>query len=195
VEPASAGRERVSVVVGRIGRPHGVRGDATVEVRTDEPERRFAPGCSLATDRPDQPVLVVEGRRWHSGRLLLHFAGVDDRDAIESLRGAVLSVEVDPAEQPSDPDEYYDHQLVGLCVVDRGGQVLGVVSGVLHGAQDLLVVTAPGQTGPGQTGPGQQGEALVPFVKQLVPEVDLSAGEVVVDLPDGLLDLPPGTAS
>jgi 16S rRNA processing protein RimM len=166
------------VVVGRIGRPHGVRGDATVEVRTDEPERRFAPGSSLQTDRSDPSCLVVGGHRWHSGRLLVHFEGVDDRTAIEALRGTVLSVEIDLSERPSDPNEYYDHQLVGLTVVDQAGEVLGVVAEVVHGAQDLLVVSRP-----------LGGEALVPFVTALVPDVDLTAGRVVTSLPEGLLDL------
>ncbi len=171
----------MQVVVGRIGRPHGVRGDVNVELRTDEPERRFAPGTSLITDNQRQPMVTVEAMRWHSGRLILHFEGVTDRSLVEELRGVVLSVEVDPDERPADPDEFYDHQLVGLAVVDPAGAVLGTVSEVVHGAQDLLLVRRP-----------QGGEAMVPFVAPLVPEVDVSAGRVVVDLPDGLLDLGTG---
>jgi 16S rRNA processing protein RimM len=169
-------------VVGRVGRAHGVRGDATVDVRTDEPERRFAVGSSLITDRDDLPTLVVAGLRWHSGRLLCHFEGIDDRTAIEALRGTLLSIEVDAEERPDDPDEFYDHQLVGLAVVDRSNVHLGVVVGVVHGAQDLLVVRPA-------DGP-DDAEALVPFVKELVPQVDLDAGRMVASLPAGLLDLP-----
>lgn len=168
----------MEVVVGRIGRPHGVRGDVNVESRTDDPDRRFAPGTALVTDRADRQVLVVDGYRWHSGRLLLHFEGVTDRTAVESFRGVLLSTDVDPDETPGDPDEYYDHQLVGLAVVDSHGVAVGTVREVVHGAQDLLVVTRPGA-----------GDAMVPFVRALVPEVDLAGGRLVVDLPDGLLDL------
>jgi 16S rRNA processing protein RimM len=168
----------MEVVVGRIGRPHGVRGDVNVEPRTDDPDRRFSPGTALVTDRADRQSLVVDGYRWHSGRLLLHFEGVTDRSAVESLRGVLLSTEVDPDESPDDPDEYYDHQLIGLTMVDRNGATVGTVNAVIHGAQDLLVVTRPGA-----------GDAMVPFVRALVPEVDVAGGRLTVDLPDGLLDL------
>lgn len=168
----------MDVVVGRIGRPHGVRGDVNVESRTDEPDRRFATGTVLATDHVGYPQLTVEGYRWHSGRLLLHFEGVDDRSAVEGLRGVLLSTDVDPGEAPDDPDEFYDHQLVGLAVEDLQGAALGTVSEVVHGAQDLLVVMRAGG-----------GQVMIPFVGALVPEVDVAAGRLVVDLPDGLLDL------
>jgi 16S rRNA processing protein RimM len=171
----------VQVVVGRLGRPHGVRGDVNVELRTDEPERRFAAGTSLITDNLAHPTLTIETMRWHSGRLLLHLQGVNDRSMVEELRGVVLSVDVDPDERPTDPDEFYDHQLVGLAVVDRAGVELGTVGEVVHGAQDLLVVKRP-----------EGRDAMVPFVASLVPEVDVSAGRIVVDLPDGLLDLGAG---
>jgi len=180
--------DRTTVVVGKIGRPHGVRGDVSVEVRTDEPERRFAAGAVLLTQTPGSRVveagesgaatITVAGHRWHSGRLLVHFEGVDDREGAESLRGTLLSVEVDPAELPSDPDEFYDHQLIGLTVVDQAGARLGEVCAVTHGAQDVLVVRRDGDD-----------DLMVPFVRELVPEVDLNSGRVVTDLPDGLLDL------
>lgn len=167
----------MQVVVGRIGRPHGVHGDVIVESRTDEPDRRFAPGSVLVTDYLGGSV-TVERYRWHSGRLLLHLEGVDDRSAAEVMRGVMLSTEVDPHEAPADPDEFYDHQLVGLTVVDQSGSTLGTVSEVVHGAQDLLVI-ADGDGPP----------VMVPFVAALVPEVDVTGGRIVVDLPDGLLDL------
>jgi 16S rRNA processing protein RimM len=174
------------VVVGRVGRAHGVRGDVAVEVRTDDPERRFMPGARLRTSSSTAAtptVVTVETARWHSGRLLLHLVGVDDRTAAESLRGVLLQVEVDPDETPADPEEFYDHQLVGLAVVDRDGTAIGSVVDVLHGAQDLLVVEHEAAASGAQ-------RSLVPFVQVLVPEVDLDAGRLVVDLPDGLLDLP-----
>jgi 16S rRNA processing protein RimM len=177
--PVDGGRPDVHVlVVGRIGRPHGVGGDVFVEVRTDDPERRLDVGAVLATDRRDLASLTVTAARWHSGRLLLHFEGFDDRTAVERLRGVSLLVEVDPDEQPEDPEEFYDHQLVGLAVVGVGGESVGEVTQVVHGAQDVLVVRLPSGV-----------EALVPFVAAIVPVVDLEAGRVVVDLPLGLLEL------
>jgi 16S rRNA processing protein RimM len=174
----------------------------SVEVRTDEPDRRFAVGSALRTSTSSGPAragsavertLTVEGARWHSGRLLLHFEGVDDRTAAESLRGLLLQVEVDPSEVPVDPEEFYDHQLVGLTVVDRSGARVGRVVDVVHGAQDLLVVDrAPVPDGAVERGAARTEtavQAMVPFVHALVPEVDLASGRLVVDLPDGLLDL------
>ena len=167
-----------TVVVGRVGRPHGVQGDVSVEVRTDEPDRRFTVGSVLLTDRSSVGDVTVARVRWHSGRLLLHFEDVDDRVSAEGLRGMLLSVEIDPAQLPTGPDEYYDHQLVGLSVVDQTGAVIGEVAEVVHGAQDLLVV----QRSEGVV-------AMVPFVRELVPDVDLAQRRVITDLPDGLLEL------
>jgi 16S rRNA processing protein RimM len=168
------------VVVGRIGRAHGVRGDVSVEVRTDQPDQRFAEGAALRPDRGGREQLTVAGRRWHGDRLLVHFDGVDDRSSAETLRGVLLQVAIDPTAAPADPDEYYDHQLVGLEVVDVTGAPLGRVKDVVHGAQDLLVVAREAET---------DADVLVPFVQELVPEVDLRAGRVVTQLPDGLIDL------
>ncbi len=178
------------VVVGRVGRAHGVRGDVVVDVRTDEPERRLAPGAVLATE-PDRGPLTVASGRVHSGRLLLHFEGIDDRAAAEALKGAALLAEVDPDERPDDADEWYDRQLVGLRVAvaaqgaegaadPEGGPEVGAVTEVLHTPyQDLLVVAL-------DTG----GEALVPFVAEIAVEVDVAAGRILIDPPPGLLGDP-----
>ena len=104
-------------MVGRIGRAHGIRGQATVEVRTDDPELRFAVGARLLTEPAERGPLVVTDMRFHSGILLLSFEGVADRNGVEALRNTILVVEADPGESPEDPDEFYDHQLVGLAVV------------------------------------------------------------------------------
>jgi 16S rRNA processing protein RimM len=170
------------VVVGRVGRAHGIRGEVAVEVRTDEPERRLGPGAVLLTDPEPVGPLTVESGNVHSGRLLLAFAGVHDRTAAEALRGTMLLAEVDPDELPADDDEWYDHQLVGLSAVLPSGEPLGSVAEVLHlPGHELLVVTREG-------GP----ELLVPFVTGIVPTVDLAGGRVVVDPPPGLLgDEPP----
>jgi 16S rRNA processing protein RimM len=170
------------VVVGRVGRPHGVRGEVAVEVRTDEPAVRFAPGSALtlaaATHDASPSPLEVAGFRWHQDRLLVRFAGVADRDAAEALRGRLLLAEVAAGQGPADPEEFYDHQLVGLEVVTTDGAVAGEVAEVLHpGAQDLLVVRRPDRS-----------DALVPFVAALVPEVDLEAGRLVVADRPGLLE-------
>ncbi|GAA3671581.1 ribosome maturation factor RimM [Nonomuraea antimicrobica] len=166
----------MQLVVGRIGRPHGVRGDVTVEVRTDDPELRFAAGAAIATDPPERGPLVVEERRWHRGALLLSFEGVADRDAAEGLRGTMLVIDSAELAPSDDPDEFHDHQLIGLAVETVSGEPVGEVSDVLHHGQDLLVVRRKGQE-----------EALIPFVRALVPEVDLEAGRLVVDPPEGLL--------
>jgi 16S rRNA processing protein RimM len=169
----------VLVVVGRIGRPHGIRGEVTVEVRTDSPDVRFAPGSVLATEPARLGPLTVAAVRWHSGRLLLLVEGLHDRNGAEALRGAVLSAEVDDADAPEDPEEFFDHQLRGLAVVTVTGAPIGTVDDVIHlPSQDLLSV---------RRGDGR--EVLVPFVAEIVPEIDVDAGRVVVDLPPGLLEL------
>ncbi|MEV0997564.1 ribosome maturation factor RimM [Nonomuraea sp. NPDC050202] len=166
----------MQLVVGRIGRPHGVRGDVTVEVRTDDPELRFVAGKPIATDPADRGPLVVTGRRWHKGVLLLTFEGVADRDAAEELRGTMLVIDSSEVTPSDDPDEFHDHQLIGLSVQTVAGEPVGEVEDVLHHGQDLLVVRRKGQE-----------DALIPFVRELVPEVDLEAGRLVVDPPEGLL--------
>lgn len=166
------------VVVGRIGRAQGIRGEVTVEPRTDEPETHFAPGSVLVTDPGVVGPLTVASSRWQGSRLVVHFAGVSDRNGAEALRGVLLEAERDEAARPADPDEYYDHQLVGLRAVDVTGSALGVVVEVVHlPAQDLLAVRTPDDR-----------EVLVPFVTALVPTVDVGAGRLVLDPPGGLFD-------
>ncbi|MEV0810552.1 ribosome maturation factor RimM [Micromonospora sp. NPDC050200] len=183
------------LIVGRIGKPHGLRGEVTVEVRTDEPEARFAPGSVLVTEpgaaAPVNPApgpgvpfrvpakLTIEAARWHQGRMLVAFEGILDREVAEALRGTLLGVDSAEVAPPEDPEEFHDHQLVGLAVVNPDGEHLGEVARIDHApASDLLVLRRP----EGRT-------ALIPFVKAIVPEVDLAGGRVVVDPPAGLLDL------
>ncbi|REE99092.1 ribosome maturation factor RimM [Thermomonospora umbrina] len=165
------------LVIGRIGRPHGIRGEVTVDVRTDDPGSRFAPGAVLATDPGQAGPLTVEHAHWHSGRLLLRFAGVDDRSAAEELRGTWLVVDATDLPSLDDPDEFHDQELVGLAVQTTAGARVGTVTEVRHFGQDILVVTRDGG-----------GEALVPFVAAIVPEVDLAGHRIVIDPPPGLLD-------
>jgi 16S rRNA processing protein RimM len=166
------------VVVGRIGRPHGVRGEVTVEVRTDDPDLRFLPGVTLRTDPADRGPLTVTGRRWHRDVLLLTLEGVESREAAEEVRNTELLVEVADLPALEDPDDFYDHQLVGLSARLADGSALGEVAAVRHEGADLLVIRRP-----------DGGELLVPFVTAIVPTVDLDGGFVVVDPPEGLLEL------
>jgi 16S rRNA processing protein RimM len=171
------------VVVGRIGRPHGVRGQVTVEVRTDDPDLRFAPGTTLITEPAQRGPLTVEAMRWHSGTLLLTLTLPDgqvvvDREGADALRNTMLLVPVEALPELEDPDSFYDHQLVGLAAVLPDGTTIGEVTGVRHEGTELLVVRRA-------EGP----ELLVPFVSAIVPSVDLAAGRLVVDPPEGLLDL------
>ncbi len=172
-----------TVVVGRIGRPHGVRGLATVEVRTDDPDLRFAPGTALLTDPPERGPLTVVDKRWHSGTLLLQLADPSGevyatREAVDELRNTLFLVPVADLPEIEEPDSYYDHQLVGLTVRLPDDTVVGEVAAVRHEAQDLLVVWRPGAA-----------DALVPFVSAIVPTVDPAGGFLVLDPPEGLLDL------
>lgn len=169
----------MELVVGRVGRPHGIRGEVTVDVRTDDPDDRFAPGRVLPTDPAESGPLTIEQVRWHSGRLLVRFEGVDDRDAAEGLRGTLLVIDSADLPPTGDPDEFHDHELVGLTAVTVDGTELGTVTEIRHLGQDLLVIDA-----------AEAGrEVLVPFVAALVPDVDVAAGRLVIDPPPGLIQL------
>jgi 16S rRNA processing protein RimM len=176
-----AGRDNVDssgstddfVVVGRIGPAHGLKGEVFVEPRTDEPERRFATGQRLhAVDRE----LTVAAARTHSGRLVVRFEEIPDRNAAEAARGTELRARVDTTELPDDPEEFYDHQLLGLRVETVDGEAVGELDRIEHNAaQDLLVIRTP------------EREVLFPFVAALVPEVDVPGGRIVIDDRPGLL--------
>lgn len=162
------------VVVGRIGPAHGLRGEVFVEPLTDEPGRRFAPGAEVESKAG---VFTVAASRMHSGKLVVRFCEIEGRTAAEAARGTELTCLVDPDELPEDPEEFYDHQLVGLRVQTIDGAAVGTVERVQHGgAQDLLVIGTPDR------------EILFPFVTALVPEVDVRAGRIVIDDQPGLLD-------
>ena len=187
------------LIVGQIFRAHGVRGEVVVDVRTDAPAERFAVGSVLVTDSTvvRRPVsagtrddaqdgrwvvpatLTVESVRPHQGRLLVVFDGIYDRNLAEDLKGVLLCVDSADVPDAEDPDEFNDHQLVGIDVVDADGTPLGTVQRIDHApAHDLLVVRlTDGRTG------------LVPFVKAIVPEVDLAARRVTITPPEGLFDL------
>jgi 16S rRNA processing protein RimM len=167
------------VTVGRIGRPHGIRGDVVVGVRTDEPEARFAVGARLDTDPAHAGPLTVAAARWQSGELIVRFTGITDRTVAGELTGTWLGVDSGTLGSLDDPDEFRDHELIGLTVRTTDGEVVGVVTDVLHHGQDLLAIKPAAGTG----------EVLVPFVKAIVTEVDISRGVLAIDPPPGLLNL------
>jgi 16S rRNA processing protein RimM len=171
----------MDLVVGRVVRAHGVTGELVVEVRTDDPDTRFAPGTTLrakpSRGGPERHY-VVDSAREHSGRLLVRLDGVADRTAADSMRGTLFLV--DSADLPpiDEPDEFYDHQLEGLQVVTAGGTPVGSVAEVLHtAAGELLSVRT------------EDGEVLVPFVSAIVTAVSLTDQTIEIDPPEGLLEL------
>ena len=163
------------VVVGRLGRPHGIRGEVTVEVRTDEPELRFATGSSVFLSNGKS--IEIESTRWHQSVLLVKFVGIKDRNDSETLRGNLVEVEIDDLELPEDEDEYYDRQLLGLKVIENGIQI-GILEDVLHlPGHDLLSIKLTDGK-----------EMLLPFVEQFVPDINLETGELTVTPPQGLME-------
>ena len=171
----------MDLVVGRVVKAHGVTGEVVVEIRTDDPDTRFAPGSSLrgkpSRGGPESRYLV-ESVREHGGKLLVRLDGVADRNAAESLRGILFVVDSEDLPPIEDPDEFYDHQLEGLQVVTTTGQTLGTVAEVLHtAAGELLSIRA------------EEGEVLVPFVSAIVTSVSLADQKIEIDPPEGLLEL------
>lgn len=176
----------VEVVIGRIGRPHGVGGEVVVKIRTDEPERRFVEGASIVAERErdgSRRSLVLESMRPQNDDLLVCFAGIDDRSAAEDIGGSLLMAQVAIADRPDDEDEFYDHQLIGLEVVTTDGTSIGEVREVIHlPLQDALAVIDPSGR-----------ELLFPFVAEIVIDVRVTdangPGQVTIAAPEGLLDL------
>ncbi|MEN2740720.1 ribosome maturation factor RimM [Microbacterium sp. X-17] len=176
---------RTQLRVGRLVKAHGLKGALRLELYTDDPDGRFVPGATFTLQVPEASpwhgeTLTVRELKWMNSHPVAFFEGVDDRTAAETLVRAILWIDEDAAKTPAEDDAWYDHQLAGLEVV-RDGAVVGRVLRVDHlPAQDLLVV-----------GVGGDREVLVPFVRAIVPEVDVPGGRVVVTPPDGLFeDLP-----
>ncbi|MBF6517323.1 ribosome maturation factor RimM [Nocardia cyriacigeorgica] len=172
----------MELVVGRVAKSHGVRGELVVEVRTDEPEARFAPGSTLRgrlARSKEVREFTVESAREHSGRLLVQVAGVEDRTAADALRGTLFLVDSDDLGPSQDPDEFYDHELEGLRVELADGTAVGTVTEVLHSAAGELLSVRAADDGR---------EILIPFVMAIVPTVSVADGLVVIDPPEGLLD-------
>ncbi|HEV7651119.1 MAG TPA: ribosome maturation factor RimM [Actinophytocola sp.] len=167
------------LLVGRVAKAHGIGGELTVDVHTDAPDERFAPGAVLSARLRDRSVrpLTVSTARPHSGRLLVRFEEIADRTVAETLRGAQLLVDAADLPPSEDPDAFYDHELEGLAAVLEDGTEVGKVREITRSpGGELLVVDLAGG-----------GEALVPFVREIVPEVDIPGGRVVLTPPEGLL--------
>lgn len=172
----------MELVIGRIAKAHGVTGEIVVDVRTDDPEARFAPGSVLRGRKPrggPERSFVIDTVREHGGRLLVRLNGIGDRNAADELRGTLFLVESGDLPPIEDPDEFYDHQLEGLAVRTVAGEAVGTVTEVLHtAAGELLSIKTPEDT-----------ELLVPFVSAIVTAVSLAEGTVDIDPPEGLLNL------
>ena len=186
----------MKVQVARIGKPHGIRGEVTVQLFTDDPQGRCAPGAVLQLEAATEQAarlaptgtLEISSARWNKSVMVLGFTSVKDRNAAELLRESRLWAESEDDDQ--DDDAWYEHELLGLDIVlaaeleraeaeGREPAAVGRVTGLRTlPAQDLLEL---------ELADGQEG--MVPFVEQIVLEVDPDAARVVIDPPPGLLDL------
>ncbi|MFT4136107.1 ribosome maturation factor RimM [Microbacterium sp.] len=186
----AAGPARTQLRVGRLVKAHGLKGALKLELYTDEPDARFVPGAVFTLQVPESSpwhgkTVTVREFRWMNSHPVVFLAGIDDRTAAESIVRAILWVDQDVTGTDAGDDAWYDHQLVGLDV-HRDGERIGTVVRVDHlPAQDLLIVRPAGTA---------EREVLVPFVKAIVPEVDVAAGRVVVTPPEGLFEELPADA-
>jgi len=164
------------LVVARIGRAHGVNGEATIEVRTDLPDERFIVGSVLVTEPSSFGPLTITSVRNHNGTLLLGFKEVKDRTAVEKLRDVLLLADVDISEG-GDEDNFHIQELLGCRVVTDTGVEVGIMTDLVQlPGQDLLAVDHNGR------------EILIPFVLEIVPEIDVENKIITITPPEGLLD-------
>lgn len=164
--------------VARIGKPHGIRGEVTVQVLTDAPGDRFVPGTQFVVEPASAGPLTIVSARWNKDILLLAFEEIETRNEAETVRGAKLFIETEELDEDDDDEGWYEHELVGLDV-RVGDKVVGKVSGLnTLPVQDLLVVTATDGK-----------EILIPFVEQIVPEVNVGGKYIVVTPPPGLFEV------
>ncbi|GHF62897.1 ribosome maturation factor RimM [Amycolatopsis bartoniae] len=166
-------------MVGRVAKSHGIRGELAVDVRTDSPEERFREGAVLSARYRDGRTrqLTIAAARPHSGRLLVTFEEVRSREDADAVRGVLLLADTADLPPTDDPDEFYDHELEGLRAELADGTKVGTVQEIVHApGGELLSLDRDGRT------------VLVPFVREIVPVVDVAGGRVVLDPPEGLLD-------
>lgn len=163
------------VAIGRIVQPHGVRGEVSVEVLTDFPERFDTIEVVYLGSASEAEARQVKTARWHQNRVLLSFEGYENRTAVEGLRGLLVQIPIEEA-MPLPEGEYYAHDLIGLDVVTVEGETLGRINDILFtGANEVYVVVGP------------RGQILLPAIADVVERIDLSAGQIVVRLMDGLI--------
>lgn len=166
----------MQLVVARIGRAHGVRGEVTVEVRTDNPDQRFKVGASFRTEPENLGPLRLVSLRNHNGTLLMSFDGYHDRNSVEALRNVLLIADVELPITDTASDEFHISQIVGCRVIDESNNEVGIVKDVLQlPSQDTLVINRNGA------------EILIPFVGKHVPAVDVNKKEIRVMNLEGLL--------
>ncbi|MGF0309697.1 MULTISPECIES: ribosome maturation factor RimM [Nocardiaceae] len=190
----------MELVIGRVAKSHGIKGEVVVEVRTDDPDDRFAVGTVLRGRKPRSNAApasyTVDAVREHSGRLLLRLNGIDDKTTADQIRGTLFIVESTDLPPSDDPDEFYDHELEGLTVVLADGSAVGTVREVLHSAAGELLSIRPapefgrsaGSTPAATSGGDTRAEILVPFVAAIVTSVSLADKTIEIDPPEGLLD-------
>src|SRR5688572_17002736 len=166
------------VLVGRIARAHGNRGQVIVDAATDFPEERFKAGSVVQIRRGDLPEPVtIESVRFHRGRPIVGFAGIDTMDAAEALAGSELRISED-ALQPLPTGSYYQHDLIGCSVETLDGATIGHVSAVDGDAAGSRLVVHT-----------RSGDVLIPMVEGICRSVDVPGKRIIVELPEGLLDL------
>jgi 16S rRNA processing protein RimM len=165
-----------TILTGEIARAHGLGGEVIVKSYSENPER-FAPGAELLVGRsPEESTpMRIESSRPHQDRLIVHLTGVEDRTQAERLRGLLLFV--DTSQLPAlEQGSYWEHELVGVEVVDVAGEHIGVVSAVLaREEQDLWEVST------------DAGHVQIPATPDIVKSVDPAGGKIVVDLPEGMI--------
>ena len=168
----------MQLVVARIGRAHGVRGEVTIEVRTDKPEERFFVGEVLDTEPANLGPLRIASVRNHNGTLLLSFEGREDRSQAEELRNVLLLANIELSDEELDEDEFHATEILGCSVLLESGALVGEVIDILQlPSQDTLVVRSQ----------SDGGEILIPFVKKHVPELDLKLRRIIVKNVEGLI--------
>lgn len=166
------------LVVGKVKGAHGLRGELKVEILTEDPHRFGLLKRVFIGLEEEEPVpWILEGFRLHKGQALLVVQGCQDRSSAEALRGQLVQIPLEEA-IPLESDEYYEYQILGLEVWTSSGEFLGRVADIIEtGANDVYVVAGPA---PGHT------EILLPAIEEVVVEIDLEAGRLVVELPEGL---------
>lgn len=164
--------------MGLIGAPHGIRGEVSVQVLTDFPQR-FSPGSALYVENPgaDAVALRIEKSHRHRQFWIIKLEGIETREDAEALRGRKLLIP-EQALQSLPPNHYYMFQLIGCQVVDTSGQRLGTVTRVLEAGGGALLQVE-----------GLKGETLIPMVEGIVLELDVGLRLIRVDLPVGLIGL------